>query len=86
MLQIPLSQQAEAVLRERAEAHGEDVVAYAARVLNEALTAPSVEELLAPFRRQIDADGASDDALDVLCEELRNEVWQEHQARKAKSA
>lgn len=86
MLQIPLTPQTEAVLRERAKARGEDVTAFAARLLQEALTAPSVEELLAPFRQQVEAGGSSDEALDTLCEELRDEVWQEQQARKAKRA
>lgn len=86
MLQIPLPPQTEAALRERAQAHGEDVAAYAARLLHEALAAPSVEDLLAPFRQEVDASGTSDDELDALGEELRDEVWQEQQARKAKRA
>lgn len=86
MLQIPLSPQFEAVLRERAQAHGEDMSAYAASLLQDALAAPSVEELLAPFRKQVDESRASDDELDALGESLRDEVWQEQQAGKAKRA
>jgi hypothetical protein len=86
MLQIPLTPETEAALRQRAEANGEDVAVYAARLLREALTAPSVDELLAPFRKEVEASGASDDELDALAEALREEVWREQQARKAQSA
>jgi hypothetical protein len=86
MLQVPLTPETEAVLRERAKALGEDVADYAARLLRDAVTTPSVDELLAPFRRHVDESGATDEELDSLCEELRQEVWQEQQARKAKRA
>jgi hypothetical protein len=86
ILEVPVNPETEAALRERASARGEDVASYAARVLQEALTAKSVDDLLAPFRRQVDESGATDEELDDLCEDLREEVWQEHQARKAKEA
>ena len=86
MLQIPLSPDAEEILRERAKANGEDVSSYAARLLQDALVAPSVEELLAPFRKQVEDSGITDAELNSLGEELRTDVWQEKQARKVKSA
>jgi hypothetical protein len=86
MLQIPLPPDTEQTLRERAEANGEDVASYAARLIQQALTAPSVEELMAPFRREVEESGIADDELDRLGEELRREVRQERLARKAKTA
>jgi hypothetical protein len=86
MLQIPLPPDTEQTLRERARANGEDVASYVARLIQQALTAPSVDELLAPFRKQIDESGIADDELDRLGEELRHEVRQEGQSRKAKTA
>ncbi len=85
MLQIPLSPDTESTLRQRAEASGEDVASYAARILQEALCAPSVDELLAPFRKQVEESVITDDELDKLGEELRREVRQEEQSRKAKT-
>lgn len=82
MLQIPLPPETEALLRERASAKGEEVSAYAARLLSEALRAPSADELLAPFRKQVEESGITDEELDALGESLRDEVWREHQARK----
>jgi hypothetical protein len=71
LLQIEISAETEAALRERAAARGEDVTACAARLLHEALSAPTADELLAPFRRQVAASGVSDEELDEPCEELR---------------
>jgi hypothetical protein len=85
MLQIPLPPDTEETLRERAKANGQDVASYAARLIQESLSAPSVDELLAPFRKQVEESGITDDQLDQLGEVLRDEVWQEHEARKAKS-
>jgi len=76
MLQIPLPPDTEAKLRDRAEASGQEVSSFAARLLQDALDAPSVDELLAPFRRQVNDSGIKDAELDELCEELRNAVWQ----------
>ena len=86
MLQIPLPPDTEQALRERAKANGEDVASYAARLIQQALTAPSVDELLAPFRREVEESGIADGDLDRLGEELRQEVRQEREARKAKTA
>ncbi len=86
ILQVPVTPETEAALRERATAHGEDIATYAARVLRDALSAPSVDELLAPFRRQVEGSEATDEELDELCEELREDVWHEQQARRANGA
>lgn len=86
MLQTHLPPDTEAELRERARASGEDVAAYAARLIRDVLQTPYVDELLAPVRRQVEESGISDEELDRLGEELREEVWQESQARKAKRA
>ena len=86
MLQIPLPPDTEALLRERAHAHGKDVSLYAAHLLRQALSAPSVDELLAPFRKQVEDSGISDDELDALGESLRDEVWREGQSKEANGA
>jgi hypothetical protein len=86
MLQIPLSPDTEETLRDRAKANGQDVSSYAARLLQEALSTPSVDDLLAPFRKQVEESGITDEELHQLGEELRREVRYENQARKAKNA
>ena len=84
-ISIPLSPEAEARLRERAQAAGEEISSYAARLLDDALTTPSIEELLAPFRKQVNESGMSDDELDKFYEDLRDKVWEEKQTKRSKS-
>jgi hypothetical protein len=83
---IPLTSETEAKLRERAIAAGEDVVAYATRIFEEAVCTPSIDDLLAPFRQQVEQSGMSDSELDAFFEGLRDEVWAEQQAKRAPSA
>ncbi len=84
MIQIFLPPDTEATLKARATANGEDVAAYTARLIQEALTASSADELLAPARKQVEESGIGDEEFDRLGEELRSEVWQQRQAPKAK--
>jgi hypothetical protein len=86
MLHVPLSPDTEQVLRERARAHGEDAATYAARLIKDGLNTTNVEELLAPFREQVDQSGLTDAELDEFGETLREEVWQQQQAKKSKTA
>jgi hypothetical protein len=86
MLQVSLSPDAEKALRERASASGEDVGSYAARLLKQALSSPSADELLAPFRKQVEESDLTDGQLDQLGEELQREVRQESAAQKSKTA
>jgi hypothetical protein len=84
MLEIPLSPETEAALRKKASVRGEDVAIFAARLLQDALTAPSVEELLQPFRQQVDTSGVTDEDLDRLCDDLRQDVWDARHASNPK--
>ncbi len=45
-----------------------------------------MDDLLAPFRKQVEESGMYDGDLDQLGEELRNDVWQEQLVRKATNA
>jgi hypothetical protein len=85
MLQIPLPPDTEEALRERAKATSEDVALYAARLLKEALNTPSVNDLLAPFRKQVEESGVSDEELERFGEELKEDSRREHQPPKAKT-
>jgi hypothetical protein len=86
MLQIALPPDAEEMLRERAKANGEDVASYAARLLKDALGTPSVEELLAPFRKQVEESKITDDELDQMGEELLRDSREAAKARIANTA
>ncbi len=40
-------------------------------------TAESIDEILAPFRKQVAESGMSEDELDAFFQEVRQEVWDE---------
>jgi hypothetical protein len=86
MLQILLPPETEAALRKRASIRGEDVAIYAGCLLQDAVDAPDVDEMLRPFRRQVADEGTPDEELDALCDELRGDLWKEHQGKKAMGA
>jgi len=85
-ISIPLSADTEAKLRERAQAAGEDITSYAARVFHDAISTPSVDELLAPFRKQVEESGMNDQQLDSFYDGLRGKVWEEQHSKRNKSA
>ena len=70
-------------LQQRAIESGQDVEAYVERLIEKALSGPpSIDELLAPVRKQFAESGMTEEELDALIEEAREEVWQEKQAQK----
>lgn len=74
-LTINLSPDEEKKLVERAARNGQDLTAYVHRLIERDIQI--VDEALAPFRRQVQESGISEDGLDVFFEEVREEVWQE---------
>jgi hypothetical protein len=75
---LTLSAEEEKALLDRAAASGEDVESYLHRVIDRHLKAPAIlAEMLAPIRREFAESGMSEDDLDSLVEEAREEVWGE---------
>jgi hypothetical protein len=62
-IHIPLSPETESRLRQRAAMEGSKLSAYAARLLEDAMRHPDLEELLAPLRGQFAEGGESDEQL-----------------------
>ncbi len=83
VLNITVPPDTEARLRERAEAQGEDVASYAARLLCEVVASPSIEDLLAPFRQQVDESGMTDEQLDDFYRHLRDKAFHDRTTNKA---
>lgn len=71
-LTLALSAEAEARLRERAAAAGKDTAEYAARLLEEAVATPSLDEILAPFRRQVDESDMTEEQLQEFFTNVRD--------------
>jgi hypothetical protein len=47
---------------------------------------PAVDQALAPFRRQVEESGMTDDELGDFFEDVREEVWQEKHGRPSKTS
>ena len=43
----------------------------------------SIDQILAPFRKQVAESGMSEDELDAFFQEVRQEVWDEQQGKAA---
>ena len=84
---VNLPPETEARLQARAAAQGQEVSAYVQQLIeNELQNALSLDEVLAPFRKQVEESGMTDEELEAFFEEVREEVWQEKQAQKGKSS
>jgi hypothetical protein len=62
-LEISVNPETETRLREMAASAGTDVSVFVSQLLEQAATKPSLEELLAPLRRQFAESGAIDEEL-----------------------
>jgi hypothetical protein len=76
-LTVTLTPETEQKLRERATQTGREITALAEELIERGLAAsPTIDEILAPFRREVAASGITDEELDALFQEAREEVWQ----------
>jgi len=80
-ISISLTPEAETKLRQRAASLGRDLSIVASDLLEEAVCRPSVDELLAPARKQVAESGMSDQAVDNLFRNALKEVRDEKRAR-----
>lgn len=80
-MKLRLSRQASEKLAQRAAESGRDVAAVASDLIEQAITRPTVDEVLAPFRKQVAESGMSDEELDEFLEDVREKAYQERQRR-----
>ena len=80
---LRLSEQARAKLVEQAANSGQDLSAVASGLIEQAVTGPSIAEIMAPVRQQVAESGMSSGELDDL---LRGEIESHRRDQKAKSA
>ena len=83
VLTIPVTPEVEAKLRAQADRAGVDVETYAARTLEKAASRPSLDEVLAPLRKEFDATGMGDDELAELLEDAKHDMRAARRAREA---
>ena len=82
-MMLRLSDRARAKLAEQAKQNGQDIAAVASDLIEQAVARPSVDEVLAPFRKQVAQSGMSDEELDDF---LRAELEAHRREKKAKRA
>lgn len=82
VLKIPITPELEEQLKSRAAAAGKNATEFAREAIEEKLRAPSsVDEILAPFRADVQASGMTDGQLDEFFHSIREEVWREKHGR-----
>ncbi len=82
-MRLRLTQKAKDKLTQQAAETGRQLDDVASELLEQAIARPSVDELLAPFRKQVAESGMSDEELDDFHRDLLQKVRAE---KKAKSA
>jgi hypothetical protein len=80
---LRLSERARAKLAEQAANSGQDISAVASDLIEQATARSSIDEVLAPFRKQVAESGMSDEELDAF---FRGEIEAHRREKRAKSA
>ena len=80
-LTISLPKEVGAALADRAKLRGQEATEFVADLVTHEVRSPSLDEILAPFRRQVEASGITDEELDNLFTEARKEVFQAKKER-----
>jgi len=81
-LSIPFSSDLEARLKERAAASGKDVIRFVQEAVEEKLAAPQTfADILGPVHAAFEATGKSDEEITDQFQQIREQLWQEKQAR-----
>jgi hypothetical protein len=83
LVTLRLSDRARAKLADQAASSGKDISAVASDLIEHAVAQPSVDEVLAPFRKQVAESGMTDEELDAF---LRGELETQRREKKAKPA
>jgi hypothetical protein len=82
-MNLRLSKKAGERLAQRATESGKDIAAVASDLIERAIAEPTVDEVLAPFRKQVAESGMSDAELDSFLEDVRGKAYQERHRRPA---
>ena len=84
---VRLSDVEQRQLAERATRNGRDLVDYVHLLIERDIQgSAAVDQALAPFRRQVEESGMTDDELGDFFEEVREEIWQEKHGRPSKTS
>ena len=77
-LTIQVRENTKTILEEKAKSNGKDFVGYVEELLEKDAKQPkTLDEILAPFRQEVEASGISDEEFDDFIEEIREDIYQE---------
>ena len=75
---LELKPEIEQALQKKAKAEGFEINKYVENLVEKDVgRQKTLAEILAPFRREVEESGISDDELDALVEEAREEIYRE---------
>lgn len=74
---IDLPTEIEAELRKKASADGKDFQSYILETLKTKALKPSIDEILAPVRKNFTESGMTEEDLDEFLESERQAMWEE---------
>jgi len=80
---LRLSRKTQQKLADLSRQEEKDLSAVASELIEQAVTRPDVDELLAAYRQQVKDSGMSDDELDAFHRDLLHKVRQESKAKSA---
>jgi pyruvate carboxylase len=82
-MKLKLSKKAGEKLVQRANESGRDLASVASDLIERAVTQPTVDEVLAPFRKQVADSGMSEEELEAFFDDVREKAFQERHRRPA---
>jgi hypothetical protein len=82
-MKLKLSKEAGEKLVQRANESGRDLASIASDLVERAVTQPTVDEVLAPFRKQVADSGMSEEELEAFFDDVREKAFQERHRRPA---
>jgi hypothetical protein len=79
---IELPPEVETALRKKASAKGEDFQHFVVETLKTQALQPSLDEILAPIRKNFAESGMTEEELDELIESERQAIWEEKNGKR----
>jgi hypothetical protein len=76
-LTINLPKDVGAALENKARQSGRETTEFVEDLITKEVQTPSIDEILAPFRRQVEESGITDEEFDEFVEEIREEIYHE---------
>jgi hypothetical protein len=81
-LTISIAPDVKAVLQQRADEMGKDIVEYVESLVTKQAKRQILDEILAPIRKNFVDSGMTEEELDVLIESERQAMWEEKHGKR----